>query len=329
MAYQVGQKVKMLHSRDEGEIIQSYPDGRLLVRLDDQLEVEVPVADIVAADPALANLAIATAVKKKTTFVPDEHSALVKGVYLVIDRPQETRVDLYLLNNSSTGIIYAVCVRENRLVRGLVEGQLPKNEMQIVLSTTLENLVNYSELLFQWLYFMPELFDALPPVQNNFKLRNKHLQLPMEYNSVLGRNTIFINLSAPEAAKTVGEMMRPAPARTHARTLGGTQTNADGVAVLHRIELPEDIVDLHIDKLVDNPSRFTQREMMDIQLNKFEQALQRAIAHGFREITFIHGVGNGRLKNEIHRRLADSKFVKQFHLDSFERFGFGATRAVL
>lgn len=326
MLYQVGQKVKMLHSRDEGEVVQSYPDGRLLVRLDDQLEVEVPVTEIVAADPSLANI-VATSAKKKNIFVPAENTSLVKGVFLVIDRPEETRVDLYLLNNTSCGIVFALSVRENRLARGLVQGTLPKSEMQILLSTTLENLVHYNDLIFQWLYFMPEGFDPLPPVQHNFKLRNKHLLLPTEYNAVLERNTIFINLSAQEGAKSVGEMMRPAAPRPTSRAIGGN--GSDPVAVLHRIELPEDIIDLHIEKLVDNPSRFTQREMMDVQLGKFEQALQRAIAHGFREMTIIHGVGNGRLKNEIHRRLGENKFVKQYHLDSFERFGFGATRVVL
>ncbi len=326
LPFAIGQKVKLLHSRDEGEVVQAYPDGRLLVRLDDQLEIEIPANEIVAMDPAPA---VATqrlsGAKTQHAFVPNAYAPLVRAVYLVIDRPQETRVDLYLLNHSITPILYSVCKRENLMAKGLLYGQLPKDELQVVLSTTLENLVQYSDLVFQWMCFSMEKFDAVAPVQANFKLRNKHLMLPAEYNSVLGRDTIFINLTLQENTRSVAEALRSPARRMEAR--GDARSGMD--SLLKSQDQAQEIVDLHIEKLVENPSRFTKREMMDIQLERFDQMLDRAVAQGLREATFIHGVGNGFLKNEIHRRLERHKQVKSFALDSFERFGFGATRLLL
>jgi dsDNA-specific endonuclease/ATPase MutS2 len=44
------------------------------------------------------------------------------------------------------------------------------------------------------------------------------------------------------------------------------------------------------------------------------------------EIVFIHGVGNGVLKQEIQKKLAGNKNVAWFQDAQKEKFGYGATR---
>ena len=58
-------------------------------------------------------------------------------------------------------------------------------------------------------------------------------------------------------------------------------------------------VDLHITELVDKPEGLSNFEMLNIQLEKFENELDAAIFKNMKKIIFIHGVGNGRLKQEI------------------------------
>jgi dsDNA-specific endonuclease/ATPase MutS2 len=43
------------------------------------------------------------------------------------------------------------------------------------------------------------------------------------------------------------------------------------------------------------------------------------------EIIFIHGVGNGVLRTEIHKRLSKNKQVEYFKDAMKEKFGYGAT----
>jgi dsDNA-specific endonuclease/ATPase MutS2 len=44
------------------------------------------------------------------------------------------------------------------------------------------------------------------------------------------------------------------------------------------------------------------------------------------EIIFIHGVGNGVLRNAIHKRLSGNKNVQYFEDAQKEKFGYGATK---
>lgn len=65
--------------------------------------------------------------------------------------------------------------------------------------------------------------------------------------------------------------------------------------------------------------------MMDLQIKAFEKEFDRAIVDKVRKLIVIHGVGNGVLKNEIHRRLAKSSRIKSFKEGRKEKFGYGAT----
>ena len=53
------------------------------------------------------------------------------------------------------------------------------------------------------------------------------------------------------------------------------------------------------------------------------------MAHQFKKITFIHGVGNGKLKQEIINKLEKDYPALQFHDAPTTRYGFGATEVVL
>jgi dsDNA-specific endonuclease/ATPase MutS2 len=87
-------------------------------------------------------------------------------------------------------------------------------------------------------------------------------------------------------------------------------------------------VDLHIEELLDNWSGMTNAQLLDVQLKRVMQELDEAIALHLRRVVFIHGIGNGRLKQEVRRVIATYKNVR-FHDASFQRYGFGATEVEL
>jgi hypothetical protein len=85
------------------------------------------------------------------------------------------------------------------------------------------------------------------------------------------------------------------------------------------------VVDMHIEKLTDNWKQMTSSEMLDMQLKEFEKWYELALVHHQPQLTVIHGVGSGRLKNEIHEVLRTKKEVKSFVNQYSEQFGYGAT----
>ena len=87
-------------------------------------------------------------------------------------------------------------------------------------------------------------------------------------------------------------------------------------------------VDLHIEELMENYSNMSNAEIIMVQLSHFQKALDKAISNNMHKIIFIHGVGSGRLKNEIHSFL-NGRDDLQFYDASYKKYGYGATEVVI
>lgn len=85
------------------------------------------------------------------------------------------------------------------------------------------------------------------------------------------------------------------------------------------------VVDLHIEKITDSWKHLGNFEILTIQLNEFEKFYDLAVAHFQPTLTIIHGVGTGKLKDEIHDRLRLKKEVKSFVNQYSHAYGYGAT----
>ena len=88
-------------------------------------------------------------------------------------------------------------------------------------------------------------------------------------------------------------------------------------------------VDLHIEKLVKNTSGLSNTEMVEIQLRTVKQVLFENRTKKGLKIVFIHGVGKGVLKNEIHK-LISKQFPNFKVLDAnMAKYGLGALEVVI
>lgn len=85
------------------------------------------------------------------------------------------------------------------------------------------------------------------------------------------------------------------------------------------------VVDLHIEKLSNNREHLSNLEIIGIQLSEFEKMYDLAVAHRQPSLIVIHGVGEGRLRDEIHDILKTKREVKNFINQYDPRFGYGAT----
>jgi hypothetical protein len=106
--------------------------------------------------------------------------------------------------------------------------------------------------------------------------------------------------------------------------LAASKSFAKGKAVPKQ----EIVVDLHFDSLVEYPKNYQPYEILSIQLREVEKALTRAKKAGIKKVILIHGVGQGRLREEVHT-LLERKDNLQFYDASLARFGQGATEVQL
>lgn len=87
-------------------------------------------------------------------------------------------------------------------------------------------------------------------------------------------------------------------------------------------------VDLHFEALVDFPKNFSAHEKLQIQLSEVRKAIDKARRAGIKRVILIHGVGQGRLREEIYTLLERMDRLS-FYDASFARYGKGATEVDL
>jgi len=91
------------------------------------------------------------------------------------------------------------------------------------------------------------------------------------------------------------------------------------------LESPRSVIDLHVEKLTDNWKHLSNYEILSLQIKEFEKYYDLALAHMQPSLIVIHGVGTGKLREEIHELLKYRKEVKSYVNQFHPSFGYGAT----
>lgn len=99
----------------------------------------------------------------------------------------------------------------------------------------------------------------------------------------------------------------------------------DAGKIKQNLESARSVVDLHIEKLTDSWKHLTNFEILSMQLKEFEKYYELAVAHYQPSLTIIHGVGVGKLRDEIHDILRLKREVKSFVNQYSNLYGYGAT----
>lgn len=88
-------------------------------------------------------------------------------------------------------------------------------------------------------------------------------------------------------------------------------------------------VDLHAEELLDTLTGLQPKDILDYQLKVFRETLDAHLKQRGLRIVFIHGKGDGVLRNAIQRELRTR--YKQCHWQdaSFREYGYGATMVTL
>lgn len=88
-------------------------------------------------------------------------------------------------------------------------------------------------------------------------------------------------------------------------------------------------VDLHIEQLLDTTAGMDNANILEYQLQKFNEVMSENLRNKNQRIVFIHGKGDGVLKQSIMNELKQ-KYPKCYHQDaSFQEYGYGATMVTI
>lgn len=239
--------------------------------------------------------------------------------------PVDGELKVYLVNDSNNFVLYNYSHLKNKVYRSVDAGKMNPNSKRYLESFTRLDLNELPEFQFQLLFFREEASRLEAPVVRNLKLNpvKFYKQNSYEKTRYFAQNAIVYSLLETDLESEIEKL-------TDKELSKIADQKEELKAEVKRIVSPDLVeVDLHIHELLDDTRGLTNHEMLEIQMGRFRNEIETAIANGTRRIVFIHGIGNGTLKQELRKELS-SKYKKYYFQDaSFKEYGYGATMVIL
>ncbi|WP_226163356.1 Smr/MutS family protein [Hymenobacter terricola] len=276
--------------------------------------------------------------------------AAAKGMFLALVHQSPELLGVTLINNTEADVLYTYGEETSaRPYRALAADKLgPKASTKPLSFLHLKDFENWPAAIFQLLPTRLNGDAAYELLTKRQAFKASTFYSSQRPAPVIGKEAYLFQLDEKAAAAIAPEQLAqeapvapvPAPAKPAGVDAAALKAQLSGDApakpaavvaaaapapTTHVVPPPHEF-DLHIEALrPDNTEELSNTAILRLQLDAFEDALSRALATNMHEIVFIHGMGNGVLRKEIHRQLSRNKDIKFFEDARKEKFGFGAT----
>jgi hypothetical protein len=316
----IGDKVRSKHSKEQGFITKYISDKIVEVEIEDGFRIQFATKDIVAVaqdeDIYFGNTT-KTQSKASTANLFNKETIADRGVFIAFKHQNDKNLEIYILNNTDLEVAFTFG-EEEKAYKGVAIGILNPRSYKKVSEANLDKFENWAVFVCQMLFhshqaipFKPALFKRVVCRANTFfKAKQKAPLL----------NTEAYLFQLDEEQKINPEVLKDKL----------TEKSTFSPAETVRISVPKYFeIDLHVEKIAAKYPQLNKGNELAIQLQEFDKVLDEAIAGGTKELTVIHGVGNGTLRTEIHRRASKHPHVHSFKDAQKEKFGYGATTLIL
>ena len=245
-------------------------------------------------------------------FVPDNDKLL-----------HVSNFNLYLINDSNYYFNFIISLSDNGPATLVKSGAIKPDSKSKITSFSQSDVAKIKQLKLQGIFYKHGFFDINVAVDLTFDISDVSFYkinhfIENDFFDSKGLILKKIELNQKEVFEKLTE------SEIATVTMQKEAKSAKPVKIVSKNPTTEEI-DLHIEEIVDNHSGLTNGEIIELQLARFETSLETAIRSGMQKIVFIHGVGNGKLKQELRNKL-ERKYPELVYQDaSFKEYGFGAT----
>ncbi|HEX8547606.1 MAG TPA: DUF2027 domain-containing protein [Cytophagaceae bacterium] len=307
---QVGDKVRLVHSKGEGVIKNFLPNKQVEIEIEDGFIIPVLASEIVV---------VASEEKSKFTLEKKEPEfntipSTTTGVYLAFIPFNDKVHGLHLINNTDLKILYTFLEEQPGGIRG-INADIIKTKSFVKLGEyKISEFEQWPALIIQILFFRAGAMVEKSSLEKRIKCKADAFYKNKKHAPLMNKEGFVFQLDKDNT------VFKPEELQEKLMNSSSTPSNLN-----HSIQRPAPEVDLHIEKLLNDFSKLNNGEILTLQLKTFENSLSNALATGMEEIIFIHGTGNGILKTAIHKSLSQSKEIAYYNEARKEKFGYGAT----
>lgn len=335
MKYQPGDKILVLVTDEEGTVVEIMNEKMVLVEVKG---VKFPIYTDQIDFPYFKMFTQKLKAEKKKVFIDNVQKEKARprvkegnGVILsfipvfdkdIFDDDIVEKFKLYLVNQNETAYTFTY----NLMIGGESDFQL-KNTIEALSDFYLhdvkfEDLSDSPRFEFEFALKEPDKNKA-PYFETSLKLKAKQLFKKIEEIQLKNEPGFSYLLLEDYPDRVVAE-------KVDLGRLGNAGFRIyDAHKIKQHLEPARTVVDLHIEKLADSWKQLSNFEILSLQLKTFEKYYELAVMHRQPVLTIIHGVGTGKLRDEIHDILRLKKGVKSFVNQYSHLYGYGATEIYL
>lgn len=350
MILKIGDKVRFLNEVGGGRITSVISKDMVNVETNDGFEVPTMVNNLIVvnssdiyesgrsrntvAPPKPATQPEKKIAKPEEPWFSDKNQVATKEepqflfalVPEVPANPPTGNISMYLINNCNDTLLFRFAQKTKYNYETVVAGSLSPNSKTYLGLIKPEMIAELPVYCFQLLNFRKRSKELKPFLQKEITLSTMKFYKPNTFVATklfkVPAMTIQLNENQlkAELEKLIEHDFQNADAPKEPKKKEQTIS-------LPNTEMIE--VDLHIHELLDNYNNLTNAEIVKVQMDKFREEMDNAIKSEVKKIVFIHGMGNGTLKNELRRELQHKYSKYDFQDASFREYGYGATMVII
>jgi hypothetical protein len=333
-----GDKVRFLHEKGEG-LVTKLTHEFVYVDIGEGFEIPMLHNDVIImerAQPELPSSEVTAPIIQSSPKEKLRKSAdIPKGIYIAF-APLNQKVLLtgdvkvYLMNYSKLGLMYTLFLTRDKTMSPSYTGSVEPASAVLIDTVDRQELSRFSRGVFQTIFtgMMPGGIPA--PYSTRMEIKEgKFLKEDMYMsNPLIGMNALTSLLVRMDELNLIplnadDSFFRKESGQGHSRMIEDF-----GFIGKFKTGPGEAEVDLHIDKLIDNIEAVSDAGKLKLQLDFCKQCIESAIEHSYKKVVFIHGVGVGILKMEIHKLLKQYDDL-EYRDAPIAKYGIGATEVLL
>lgn len=348
--FKIGDKVKFLNDVGGGKIVGFQSKTIAIVENQDGFEIPTLINQLIKTEDADHKPEInrdfskkpepvVTKAEEPQKVMPKHESVIIPGndnpkFFAAFfptnqDNPVGGEIEVYLINDSNFSLLYHISHYDGKEYVTIDSGELEPNTKEYIEGLSQTDLSNLPRFCFRLMPFRKKENTLVNPIVKTIEIQPVKFYKEKSFsknNFFKGRAMVFdlvTNVLQEEIDKLTEKDFKKVVETKNAQNRGEESPKAKK----KQPELVE--VDLHIEELIESSNGLSNHEILQLQLEKFHSEMKQAIDNKAHRIVFIHGVGNGVLKQEIHKKLK-STYAKYFFQDaSFQEYGYGATMVIL
>lgn len=328
MKLRIGDKVRFLNEVGEGTIVSFKDKETVFVEMPDGFEIPyltkhlVPVHTELILNPEVENIDMVL------------ETILSDSVYFIIEPDHDMPLlvsdfKFYLFNSSSYNASFTYSVKDDAYFQTLKHGELGAYQKVFLKQVKKNFFQEYAYHKIECLFYKNMHYKSQIPLAEILFINDRILTQSTLVKHAEFKHAVYAFILKEDFLdKQVVEQTLHPEDLTRLKAIKEFKQPVKTSVAKQKIKDLTREIDLHIEELVDSYKNLTNAQILNIQTERFEREMEYCLSNGIKKLIAIHGVGNGKLKQEILSILKSIDGVSYYDA-SYKHYGYGATEILI